>query len=680
MSVMADSHWFVWEIGVEEIPSQYLDALVRQLSDQVERRLAEGRLPAAGLRAGATPRRLVVHGRVPDQQLPQAERVKGPSLAVAYRDGEPTPALMGFARRVGSSPEELQVEGDGPGAHVLAMVQKPVAKAKAVLAEILAAAFDALALPRSMHWGHGDIRFIRPVRWTLLFLGDEPIPLRIAGVESAPVTFGNRTDHPEPLTVTSATDYFHQLEVGKVMLDPDARAAVIRQEGGKLAADAGGVMVADPELLAEVTNLVEWPTPFLGQFDPDFLAVPDPILVTSMKVHQRYFPVRDHAGRLLPLFVGVRNGQGKNLDLVRAGNEKVLRARLKDAAYFFAEDRKHALADLVPKIESVIFHTRLGTYGDKLDRMRRLYQKTRDWWDLSEEQDLHLLRALELYKCDLATHVVQEFPELQGIMGGVYAALDGEHPEVAKAIEDQYRPGFPGDRIPDGRIGQVLGLLDRVDTVMMGMAGGLKPTGSEDPFGLRRYALAIGRLVMEAGIPPGRSLRDLMEQAGMLWQVPAPAQQDAYGLVKARLENMLSEEYPLALVRAALTVDTGWDTLATRLSLLQAWSQDAGFADFQTAFKRMWRVAGDVEPKISDSYPLPVETRLARAVESLEQVPFGDYQRWWHEVQTLVPEINRFFDQVLVMDPDSRVRQSRLGLLSQCCQAFRRYFAVEELP
>ncbi|MDA8192606.1 MAG: glycine--tRNA ligase subunit beta [Thermaerobacter sp.] len=679
MGKQTEQDGLVFEVGVEEIPSQYLTELAEELFARVMAELSGARLAAFDMKWGATPRRLVVMGQVARWQAPEAERVKGPALTVAYRDGQPSPALRGFAKRVGVEPSALTVEGVGAKAYVAAVIAKPVQSAGEVLPRVLESAFSNLSLPRSMRWGTGDIRFIRPVRWCLALLGDQPLAVTIAGIASGTVTYGNRTDHPQAIRVPSAAQYLSTMAEGRVVLDPLERAEAIRRQGGELAEEIAGLVPFDEQLLAEVTNLVEWPTPFLGRFDDHFLNIPEAILVTSMKVHQRYFPVRGKDGRLLPAFLGVRNGQGRALEQVRAGNEKVLRARLADADYFYRQDISQPLAARRPLLDAVVFHARLGTYGDKIGRVAALFDGTREWWAFDSRQEAAWRRGLELFKCDLVSQVVQEFPELQGEMGAIYAERDGEAAEVVAAIRDQYHPGFPGDRIPAQPVGQLLGLLDRIDTVVMGMAADLRPTGSEDPFGMRRYALAIGRLAMETPILGSRSVAQLTRHAARLWNLPEQAGEAATALVQTRLENMLAVQYPVEVVRAVLAVAEGWTSLEERIIWVHGLRQDPDYAGFLAAFKRMWRVIDNAAPTYASDYPLGAEQSLAAIADELETIGHAAREQWWDRVRASLPVVNRFFEDVLVMDPDLGLRQRRVGLLARCCRAYRRYFAAEQL-
>lgn len=671
---------FLWELGVEEIPSQYVRGIQESLGTLITEALIQARIYAGPVTALATPRRLTVRGAVLDRQEAEQETIRGPLKSIAYdAAGEPTAALKGFCRKVAMEPESLGTVAEGTKTYLVAVVNKPQESTTVILPELIRRVFDAVILPRSMRWGDEDWRFIRPVRWMSLWLDQTLIPGTIAGVTSAPVTYGNRTDHPGPIPYTGTQGYEMALQTGGVMLSTEARREAILLTGTQLAADVGATVDWDPGLLDEVANLVEWPTPFLGHFEADFLRVPEPVLVTAMKVHQRYFPLYDDQKRLLSAFVGVRNGVGAQLDRVIAGNQKVLRARLADAQYFYETDRKERLEARLPRLRQVWFHARLGTYGEKIDRLSQFLARTRDWWGLDPEEESTLERVITLYKADLLTHVVQEFPELQGEMGAIYARLEGETSALAAAIEDQYRPLFAGDRIAFTPLGQWLGLMDRVDTLVMALGHELKPTGSEDPFGIRRAALAVGRILLEgSSFLHNRSIREIIKEMTLVANIrdAETIVEETYGLVVQRLTSYLEAQYPATLVRATLAADLPWSTVPERISWLEDLIQRPGWAEVGVVYKRIDRVLpGDLQAAETSgtSYALEIEGTLATITEKLwrESVAAED---WWEGVLRVTDLVNRLFDEVLVMDPDLTVRERRLALLARVRAGLSRYF------
>ncbi len=668
---------FVVEVGVEEIPSQYLPDMGRDFGERMATGLREARLGFEDPRTFYTPRRLIWTAQLAPRQAAETEMVRGPAVSVAFKEGLPTPALDGFLKRVGLPIDALQRQEISGKEYLLAPVNKPTLSAQETIPEVLAQVLSGLPQPRSMRWRADDVRFVRPVRWLTLLLDDQVLTGEALGVTSGSLTYGNRTDHPDGLRVHSVDQYWQALKEGAVMWDPVERQETILLQARKLAQDSDGEVDFDPGLLEEVTNLVEWPTTFVGRFDPEFLEVPEPILITSMRVHQRYFPVRGADGRLLPLFIAVRNGMGDRLDLVRRGNEKVLRARLSDARYFYDLDRREPLAARREKLAEVTVHAKLGTYADKVERVTRLFQRTRDWWPLDAEGVRDFGASAALYKCDLLTQVVGEFPELQGEMGAIYAGLDGAPKAVQDAIRDQYRPGFPGDRMPHGPLGQVLGLLDRVDTLMSFYHAGIKATGSEDPFGLRRAALGLGRIAVETPILR-RTVRDLLQESQDMLGADAAVAEEVYGLVKSRMASFLADVWPDSIIAPTLARDFPWTELGERLAFLKALPVDA-VEEVSQAYKRVHRIARDAEDTAYPAAYQGVERTLAEKAEACLAVPAEDLSGWWQAVIATIPVVGAFFEEVLVMDPDPDVRAARLGLVVRVGRALGRCYAWELL-
>ncbi len=668
---------FVVEVGVEEIPSQYLPGMGQDFGERMMSGLRAARLAWDDARAFYTPRRLIWTARVAPQQAAETEMVRGPAVAVAFKEGAPTPALEGFLRRVGLPVDALERQEISGKEYLLAPVAKAARSAEETLPEVVAQVLGALPQPRAMRWRGDDTRFVRPVRWLTLLLDNQVLKGEALGVEAGSFTYGNRTDHPDAIDVQSVDQYWQALTQGMVMWDPLERHERILLEGRTLAEQVHGEVDFDAALLDEVTNLVEWPTPFVGGFDPEFLEVPEPILITSMRVHQRYFPVRGEDGRLSPHFIAVRNGKGAALDLVRRGNEKVLRARLSDARYFYDLDRREPLAARRGKLAQVTVHAKLGTYADKVERVLQLFQKTRAWWPLDAEGVQHFEASASLYKCDLLTHVVGEFPELQGEMGAIYAGLDGSPVTVQEAIRDQYRPGFPGDRVPHGTIGQILGLLDRVDTLMAFYQAGIRATGSEDPFGLRRTALGLGRIAAETPILK-RPVRELLAAAADVLGAEASVAEDVYTLVKSRMESFLAETWPASVIAPTLARVFPWTALSERLAFLKGLSRDA-VDEVSQAYKRVHRIARDAEGTVYPAAYQGVEATLAQKAEACLAVPAEDLSGWWQTVASMLTDVAAFFEDVLVMDPDPAVRAARLGLVVQVGQALGRYYAWDLL-
>ncbi len=671
---------FFVEVGCEEIPSQYLRDISTNFGDLVQEELSRVRIPVNNLRALATPRRLVVMGEASEAQSPLRERIRGPLWATAYKDNRPTPALLGFCRRLGVSPDDVESTGEGEKRYVVAHIDQPVLPLEELIAPAIENAFAAIPLPRSMRWGEEDYRFIRPVRWCSLWIDDTLVPMTVAGVSSRPLTYGNRTDYPDALDLNGIESYRDALNRGLVMLDPEERKKVIETEASRLASSVLGHVESHEALLEEVTQLVEWPVPFLGHFEGEFLEIPAPILITSMRVHQRYFPVRDEAHQLLPYFIGVRNGMGVDLDAVRRGNEKVLRARLQDALYFYHNDLRHHLKDYRPQLDQIVFHQKLGTYGNKIERVHALWDATHHLWPLDAALKRNLKTTIELYKTDLLTQVVQEFPELQGVMGQIYARIEGLPDDVATAIGEQYHPASAQDAIPLSLPGQILVLLDRLDTLLEGVAHGLKPTGSEDPFGLRRGALAIGRILAESHVWPSSS-QELFQLAGNVLGIDQGAVNESYDLVVTRLENYLESErnIPIRKSQAVFSADFPWSDYAGRLEFLDQILHDPNWEHVSLAFKRIDRVMPGVEiPDTPPAWELDVEKRVWEAIQMAMNCQ-DSMEAWWKAVQELSDAIDALFEAVLINDPDITVRTKRGQLLAYGRKAYNMFFDIRKI-
>jgi len=680
---------FVLEVGTEEIPARFLPGAIEQLEARGRTLLDEILLGAQEVIAYATPRRLVllatgVAERQPDREID----VKGPARKAAFDpDGRPTKAAEGFARSQGVAPLDLAIRSTAGGEYVFAHKHVPGRAAEDVLGEALPGLITSLEWPKLMRWGAHELRFVRPIKWLLAIYRGTVIRFSLDGVTSGRETFGHRFLHPGPLSVATAADYLPVVRLGQVIVDPAERRAQIVAQIRAVAAKADGRALEDPDLLTEVTHLVEHPTALLGRFAPEYLGLPTEVLVTTMKHHQRYFPVLDDQGRLAPLFITVRNGDDFAIDVVRAGNERVLGARLADAKFFYDEDLKRPLADRVVELDGVAFEERLGTMGDKT---RRLEALVTDVLGLAEpavsraeptlsQADPGLVeivrRAAHLAKADLVTGMVREFPELQGRMGEVYAGRSGEPPEVARAIGEQYRPAFAGDQVPATTAGKVLALADKIDTLAAAFGIGLFPTGSQDPHGLRRAAQGVIAILLEAEFRV--SLDRLVERA--FAHLGGLATKAAEG--RAALMDFLRGRIAGAMAEAGLRYDVVEATLAAgfadpadafeRARALAIVRDEEAFADVVTAFTRAANLAGKtgadrpVDPALfeHDAERRLFEAYGSVAAEALALQREGRYADFLRVLSRLRPAVDAFFEAVMVMVDDRRVRENRLNLL-----------------
>ncbi len=497
---MSEAKDFLVEIGTEELPPKALRALMNSFRDLLIAGVDDARLEHAGARAYASPRRLAV--LISDLALKQPDRnvtQKGPPTRVAFDgDGNATPAALAFAKKCGVAVDDLGRDQTDKGEWLIYNATESGKSADEIVPGLIESALGALPIPRRMRWGAGEAEFVRPVHWIVLLHGENVIDATIMGRSSGNVSMGHRFHSAGAVTIQSAKDYLRTLEtVGFVIADFERRREMVRKGVDAAAAAAGGQVVEGESLYDEVAALVEWPVPVTGTFDNAFLALPREVVVSTLTGHQRYFPVANEKGDLLPRFVTVANLESRDPEQVRDGNERVIRPRLADAAFFWDSDRKESLANRVEGLSSVVYQKGLGSLRDKSQRVAELAS----WLATEVDHDAgHVARAALLAKCDLVTGMVGEFPELQGTMGRYYALEDGEPSQVAEAIGEHYRPRFAGDGLPRSEDGQILAVADKLDTLAGVFSIGKKPSGNRDPFGLRRAALGVVRVLIEAGL------------------------------------------------------------------------------------------------------------------------------------------------------------------------------------
>ena len=535
----------LFEIGAEEIPAGFMPNILGQLKQLAETKLNDAHLPFESIETYGTPRRLalIVKG-IADTSAEISERHKGPSASIAYdADGNATKAAIGFARGKGLDVADLVVE-DG---YIYAETKTAGVPAKDIVTEMLPQLITGLNFPKSMHWGNLDAKFVRPVRWLVALLDEDVIPVEFATVQSGNVTRGHRFLGADEITIKNAASYVDTLKENFVMVDQDARRELISKQLHDMAASKNASIVWDDDLLEEINYLVEWPTALCGGFEESYLALPDAAIITPMKDHQRYFPLVGQDGKLLPMFLTVRNGSDHSIEVVQAGNERVLRARLDDAKFFFNEDRKKPLIDRQDGLTKIVFQEGLGNLADKTERLLKLGRVFGEECGLHEDTVVVLERATELAKTDLTTGMVTEFTELQGVMGKEYALLDGESPEVAEAIFEQYLPRFAGDVLPQTEAGKVLSIIDKVDNIVATFSRGLIPTGSQDPYALRRQTIGILNILL--GSEWNISLRPIFKASMELLNVAADKQEELLNQVEEfftlRLKNIfLDREVP----------------------------------------------------------------------------------------------------------------------------------------
>ena len=686
---------FLFELGTEELPPKSLFTLARALADGVTKGLAAAALEHGEVEWFATPRRLAVRvhalaERQPDQEIKR----QGPAVANAFdAAGQPTKAATGFAASCGVSVEELQ-QVDGPKGRVLMFVGTKKGEATATLLPgIVTSALDALPIAKRMRWGASDAEFVRPVHWAVMLFGTTVVDCEILGVKAGKHSRGHRFHAPGPLSIASPAKYLEALEKAHVVADVAVRRERIRSGATELAQSIGGHAVIEDALLDEVTALVEWPVPLLGRFDERYLQLPQEVPIATMQDHQRYFPVRDAQGKLRNEFIAVANLASRAPDKVRDGNERVIRPRLADAAFFWDSDRRERLEARRPTLKNVTFQAKLGSLHDKAERVGRLAMRIAE--SIGSDAEL-ARRAAELSKCDLLTLMVGEFPELQGLMGKYYAQHDAEPPEVCAALEEQYWPRFAGDRVPETRTGMALALADKLDTLAGIFAIGQKPTGTRDPFGLRRAALGVLRTILERQLD--LDLRQLIETAVAAQPVEKKPEtaDEVWTYVVERLRSsylegetgraVTTEMFDAVLAsrtQSVLDIDVRLHALERFLKLSEAESLAAANKRIANILRKATGdLSGAVETARLQDGP---ERQLFEHVVSMERAvnPLfsrREYKSALSQLATLKEDVDRFFDSVMVMADDPEVRANRLGLLVRLRGLFLQVADLSRLP
>jgi len=694
-------HDFLVEIGAEEMPPKSLAALGEAFRDGVVAGLEAGGLSHGAVQAYFTPRRLAVLVRkLLDRQPEQRVERRGPPVKAAFdAAGQPTRAATAFAESCGVAVGELTRIADDKGEFLFCRTTRAGSPAAKLLPGIVQAALDKLPIARRMRWGAGAAEFVRPVHWIVMLHGDAIVPGEILGIAAGRMTRGHRFHTRKPIALRSPGGYLAALEKGYVRADHAARRERIHAGVIAAAEQEGGTALVDPAVLDEVAALTEWPVPLAGGFEPRFLELPPEVLIATMQDHQRYFPVRGPGGALMPRFIAVANLESRDPAQVRAGNERVIRPRLADAAFFYAADRKVSLEGRREALGAVTFQARLGSLADKTARVTALAGQIAR---IAGSDDATAQRAAQLAKCDLLTDMVGEFPELQGVMGRYYARHDGESEEVAAAIAEQYLPRFAGDALPATGAGLALAVADKLDTIVGVFAVGQKPTGTKDPYGLRRSALGVLRILIETGI--ALDLRELIRTA--LGSVAAdvarlggnaPAEglaDEIYGYMMERLRawyleaggGVTTEMFDAVLdTRPASPLD-----FDQRLRALAAFLKLPDAAGLTAANKRIANILrkaeGQPSPRVDPGLLTdPSERTLAAEIESLRQdveplVTARRYDDALARLATLRGPVDAFFDQVMVMADDARVRANRLALLAALQRLFLHIANLSRLP
>ncbi|HET7903396.1 MAG TPA: glycine--tRNA ligase subunit beta [Candidatus Eisenbacteria bacterium] len=702
---MADvSKRLLLEIGCEELPASFIAPALAELEGLARSGLAEARLAFASARVLGTPRRLalIVEG-LSGRQEDRVREVLGPALKVAYdAAGNPTNAAKGFAKGAGIAVEALEKASTPKGDYLMARVHDHGKPVDEVLPELLRAWIAGLHFPKTMHW-NATGRFARPVRWVVALLGADPIPFEVFGIASGNRSRGHRTIAPDWFVVPSPAEYVAALRERGVLVDPAERRARIEEELARAAAPLGGKAVPDPDLLDEVTHLVEWPEAVVGSFDSKYLQLPRPVVVTAMRAHQRYFAVERPDGSLLGNFIMIRSGRGEGADQVRRGTQAVLRARLEDARFYWENDLKGGLEAKVEALRGMVWHERLGSIHDRTRRLEFLADDLAR--TLAPQARAAVARAARLCKADLATEMVRsgkEFATLQGIVGAEYAAATGEPEAVVRAIREHYLPQGPSDPLPESVEGTILSLADRIEAIAGGFRAGLEVTGSQDPYGLRRAGNGVVRTLIEK-----RLRLDVLAVAGRVAEYfdkegvaadPKSAELPAFWA--QRVENALEElgiTHDSAAAVLAVRPGDPLDVLA-RARAIEAIRQGDDFEGLMIGYRRAANLLRTAKPEDISASGTPMaeraehfgekveadlhlETKMARqSVETLLQASDPDYERALRVLLGLRGVIDGFFDGVMVMVDDTVIRRRRLSLLEAVRQTFLRIADFSVLP
>ncbi|OCL25205.1 glycine--tRNA ligase subunit beta [Orenia metallireducens] len=664
------------ELGTEEIPAGFMDYTFKQLTDLSKEIFSNNRIEIGEVKATGTPRRIVLLIEdVAEKQSDLEKEVRGPAVRIAFdEDGNPSKAGAGFARGQGITPEELEVRDE----YVYACTREIGQDTKNLLAELLTEIINRLNFPKSMRWASEDMRFARPIKWILSLYGQETVEFSIAGVKASNWSKGHRFLSEGKVEINGPADYFTKLEEEFVIVDHNRRRNMIVEQIEAIAKEKDVVVKIDEDLLTEVNFLVEYPTALCGSFSEDFLELPSEVLITSMREHQRYFPVEDKEGNLQNLFVTVRNGNEEYIDVVRAGNEKVLQARLSDAIFFYEEDQEETLASKIDKLKNVIFQEDLGTIYEKVERITSLAGEFATKLGLTADKVEQAKRAAKLSKADLVTGMVDEFSKLQGIMGSYYALNDGEEQEVASAIFEHYLPRYAEDILPSTEAGIIVSIADKIDSIVGFFSVGIIPTGSQDPYALRRQAQGIVKIIVDAGLELDldylidQSLNTLKDQ-DKLQRDAVEVKAEVLEFFKLRLENILEDAEVRYDVSDAILANnfTNINDTLIRATALMEYREDEGFEELITAFNRVANLASksnntEVNPELfEDKSERELYSAYQEAKEQIDSlVANRAYVEALTEIAKLKELIDNFFDSVMVMAKDEKVKENRLGLLN----------------
>ncbi|GAA0090623.1 glycine--tRNA ligase subunit beta [Paraclostridium bifermentans] len=669
-------NYLLFEIGVEELPARYVNSAMDQLKTNIVKSFNENRITFDEVNVYSTPRRLtVIVNNICEKQLDLEEEVKGPAKRIAVdAEGNYTKPLLGFMKSKGIKEEDLYFKQVGKEEYAFGKIKQDGQLTSEVLKSILPEAIKSMTFPKAMRWGGKNMRFIRPIRWMVCILNDSVLDIELEGIVSSNTTKGHRFLGESEFEVNTLNEYLTKLEENFVILNQDERKELIKKQCDDVAKSLGGEIEFDEELLEEVTHLVEYPTAFYGEFDEDYAKLPKEVVITPMKQHQRYFPVLKD-GKLLPNFIAVRNGDSHRIDNVKKGNEKVLEARLADALFFYKEDTKKSLESYIEKLKTVVFQAKLGTVYDKSLRIEKL---ANDILEKLNETDIKedTLRAAKLCKADLVTGMVFEFTELQGVMGREYAKVSGENENVAEAIFEHYLPRFAGDILPATKSGIVLSIADKLDSIAGFFAIGIQPTGSQDPYALRRQALGIINILMDNNLDI--SLRELvsltLDNYSFIEFDKDEVLNQIMEFFKDRIKNLFRDlgiRYDVIDAILSSNIDDIADMYA-RAKALNSWIDKGELVEMLTAFNRVATLAEKAETNevninlMREEAEFNLYQQFQEISSNVEHLLANkEYTKALDAFASLRPAIDNMFDSVMIMDKDEAIKNNRLAILKQ---------------
>lgn len=669
-------NYLLFEIGVEELPARYVNSAMDQLKTNIVKSFNENRITFDEVNVYSTPRRLtVIVNNICEKQSDLEEEVKGPAKRIAVdAEGNYTKPLLGFMKSKGIKEEDLYFKQVGKEEYAFGKIKQDGQLTSEVLKSILPEAIKSMTFPKAMRWGGKNMRFIRPIRWMVCILNDSVLDIELEGIVSSNTTKGHRFLGESEFEVNTLNEYLTKLEENFVILNQDKRKELIKKQCDDVAKSLGGEIEFDEELLEEVTHLVEYPTAFYGEFDEDYAKLPKEVVITPMKQHQRYFPVLKD-GKLLPNFIAVRNGDSHRIDNVKKGNEKVLEARLADALFFYKEDTKKSLESYIEKLKTVVFQAKLGTVYDKSLRIEKL---ANDILEKLNETDIKedTLRAAKLCKADLVTGMVFEFTELQGVMGREYAKVSGENENVAEAIFEHYLPRFAGDILPATKSGIVLSIADKLDSIAGFFAIGIQPTGSQDPYALRRQALGIINILMDNNLDI--SLRELvsltLDNYSFIEFDKDEVLNQIMEFFKDRIKNLFRDlgiRYDVIDAILSSNIDDIADMYA-RAKALNSWIDKGELVEMLTAFNRVATLAEKAETNevninlMREEAEFNLYQQFQEISSNVEHLLANkEYTKALDAFASLRPAIDNMFDSVMIMDKDEAIKNNRLAILKQ---------------